>query len=561
MGPSMVRQPSSRFVSSAQTISSSEHSQIVPRFAQRFGRNSSPVGSRAILLATLFGILLFAVFGAAPACGAAQGITRNAHGVVDTGGEAYTSSPFAVPLTNVAAGDLIVCEVSLESVVTLVSVSDPENGTYAPALAMHTNSALTQQMGVYYVANAVAGSYSVSVAWTGGTQIYQAMACQSWTGAASASPQDATLTEQQDVSSASNATTGSALTPATAGELVIGILSTDTQTPTAGSNYTLTDSATSTRFWPEFWVQSSATATNAPYVNAADLWTDQMVAFKAASASVPVAPKITSASSASGAVGSAFSYQIAASGSPTSYAASGLPAGLTVSSATGLISGTPTAAGTSTVTLSATNSAGTGTGSLALTIAAAAQATLSINATSLSFGDVYLNSPATQSVTLTSSGTAAVTVSAATISGAGFSDSGATFPLTLTPNQTATLAVEFDPTAAGAVTGSLTIASNSSSNGTAVVSLSGTGETDEAWEVNVTWSAPTSSPDPVAGYNVYRSSNGGTSYQQLNAASITTTTYSDTTVQTGVAYDYIVESVDANGLTSSPSNTASVTCN
>ena len=53
--------------------------------------------------------------------------------------------------------------------------------------------------------------------------------------------------------------------------------------------------------------------------------------------------------------------------------------------------------------------------------------------------------------------------------------SGATFPVTLNPNQSVTLNVQFDPTAAGAATGQLTIQSNSSTNGTAVVSLSGTG--------------------------------------------------------------------------------------
>ena len=79
-------------------------------------------------------------------------------------------------------------------------------------------------------------------------------------------------------------------------------------------------------------------------------------------------PVITSATTASGTVGSAFSYQITATNSPTSYGATGLPGGLTVNSATGLISGTPTAPGTSTVTLSATNNSGTGTATLTLAI-------------------------------------------------------------------------------------------------------------------------------------------------------------------------------------------------
>jgi hypothetical protein len=191
----------------------------------------------------------------------------------------------------------------------------------------------------------------------------------------------------------------------------------------------------------------------------------------------------------------------------------------------------------------------------------AAVPTLSVNATTIAFGDVDLNSPATQSLTLSSTGTAAVTVSAATVAGTGFTVSGATFPLTLNPNQTATLSVEFDPTAAGAVSGSLTLTSNSSTGSSTVITLTGTGETaSTSYEVNLTWDAPTDSSDPVAGYNVYRAPSGGTSYQQLNTTvlPLTPTTYVDTTVQDGQTYDYIVESVDASGGTSAPSNMASV---
>src|SRR5271163_4646576 len=46
-------------------------------------------------------------------------------------------------------------------------------------------------------------------------------------------------------------------------------------------------------------------------------------------------------------------------------------AGLTVNTASGLISGTPTAAGTSSVTLTATNGGGTGSAPLILTVTAA----------------------------------------------------------------------------------------------------------------------------------------------------------------------------------------------
>ena len=82
-------------------------------------------------------------------------------------------------------------------------------------------------------------------------------------------------------------------------------------------------------------------------------------------------PVVNSTLTATGTHGSPFSYTITGTGSPTSYGATGqplLPAGLTVNTSTGVISGTPTTAGTSTVTIWATNATGSGSASLVLTI-------------------------------------------------------------------------------------------------------------------------------------------------------------------------------------------------
>src|ERR1700723_209635 len=101
---------------------------------------------------------------------------------------------------------------------------------------------------------------------------------------------------------------------------------------------------------------------------------------------------------------------------------------------------------------------------------------LSLSTVSMAFGSVTVNTVAApESVTLTSSGTAPLTISAGTLTGAGFSMSGVNFPLTLNQGQTATLKVGFDPSAASAVTGQLTLVSNSATNPSAVISLSGTG--------------------------------------------------------------------------------------
>jgi len=82
----------------------------------------------------------------------------------------------------------------------------------------------------------------------------------------------------------------------------------------------------------------------------------------------PSAPVITSATTASGYVGLPFSYNITATNSPTSYSATGLPAWASVNTSTGAITGTPTAAGTTSATISATNAGGTGSATLTITI-------------------------------------------------------------------------------------------------------------------------------------------------------------------------------------------------
>jgi hypothetical protein len=81
------------------------------------------------------------------------------------------------------------------------------------------------------------------------------------------------------------------------------------------------------------------------------------------------APVISSAATASGTHSVAFSYSITASNTPTSYGATGLPAGLSVNTTTGVISGTPTTAAVTNVEISASNVFGTGFLQLVLTIA------------------------------------------------------------------------------------------------------------------------------------------------------------------------------------------------
>jgi len=84
----------------------------------------------------------------------------------------------------------------------------------------------------------------------------------------------------------------------------------------------------------------------------------------------PAAPAITSVLTATATVSVAFTYQITASNTPTSFSATGLPAGLSINTATGLITGTPTTVATTNITIGATNAGGTGNATLVLTVVA-----------------------------------------------------------------------------------------------------------------------------------------------------------------------------------------------
>jgi len=213
----------------------------------------------------------------------------------------------------------------------------------------------------------------------------------------------------------------------------------------------------------------------------------------------------------------------------------------------------PTAAGSLAGTVTIASNAPNSPATVALSgTGVAATRTLSFSAPTLAFGNVNVASTtATLSETITNTGNSSVQISGISVSGTGYSLSGAG-GVTLNPSQTFTFSVIFDPTAAGAANGSITVTSNASgSPGT--ITLSGTGVQTASHTVSLSWSESGSS---ISGYNVYRSTTSGAGYIKVNGSLVPSMNYTDSAVQNGATYFYVTTAVDGSGNESAFSNEA-----
>ncbi|HJZ65235.1 MAG TPA: choice-of-anchor D domain-containing protein [Candidatus Acidoferrum sp.] len=189
-----------------------------------------------------------------------------------------------------------------------------------------------------------------------------------------------------------------------------------------------------------------------------------------------------------------------------------------------------------------------------------ASAAWQLNPTALSFGTVALQSTLALPGTVKNTGNASVTISSVSISNPEWSTTGLASGTTLAPGQQLTFAVVFGPTASGNVTGTLQIASSSTSSLT--MNLAGTGGTTSTpppasqHTVTLTWN-PSSSV--VSGYHIYRGSASGGPYSLLNSVLYQGTSFVDSNVVNGTQYFYVTTAVDASGVESVFSNEASAT--
>jgi Abnormal spindle-like microcephaly-assoc'd, ASPM-SPD-2-Hydin/Protein of unknown function (DUF1573) len=163
----------------------------------------------------------------------------------------------------------------------------------------------------------------------------------------------------------------------------------------------------------------------------------------------------------------------------TGFSLSGITAPVTLSagqSANLSVSFAPQSAGSATGNITITSNAPNPTLTIPLSGTGLAAGELTSNPSSEAFGSIAVGSKQTWSGTITNTGGTSVTISQAAISGAAYTLSGISAPITLNAGQSTNFSVVFAPQAAGSATGNITITSNAP-NPTLTIPLSGTGVT------------------------------------------------------------------------------------
>lgn len=214
----------------------------------------------------------------------------------------------------------------------------------------------------------------------------------------------------------------------------------------------------------------------------------------------------------------------------------------------------PTSASSATGSVTVTSNASNPSLSIPLSGSGTASAgQLGVSPSTLALGSVVVGTSGSASGSLTAS-TASVTVTSASTNNAAFKVSGLTLPVAIPAGQSVPFSVTFAPTATGAVSASLSFASNAQNSPT-TETLTGTGEAAPVYDVALSWTASTSSN--ISGYNIYRavySNSACGSYSKINPSLNAGTSYTDGIVTDGTSYCYYATAMNSSNQESAHSN-------
>jgi len=158
-------------------------------------------GASAMVLA------VFLAF-AAPYAGAVPALVQSTYN------QHYSVTSFTATLNSVAAGDLLVLEVSYNDAEAPISVVD-SNGT--PQAAIAFESSTSEALGIYYVPNAAAGTHTFTVTVSTAASYY--LFAEEFSGVAATSPLDGTMPAVNTGSG--TALASNSVTPSHSGDLAI----------------------------------------------------------------------------------------------------------------------------------------------------------------------------------------------------------------------------------------------------------------------------------------------------------------------------------------------------
>jgi hypothetical protein len=204
-----------------------------------------------------------------------------------TASSASASSTSLAFTSNNTAGNTIVVAASWQATGLTPTCSDSQGNAYS-TIVTKADATNDSQSGICYATNIKAGANTVTVTY-GASETYRSLAIQEYSGIATTSPVDTSISNTATGTTSTNGYTSTTSVTGTSGDLIFGFFTDETgnsATATAGTGFTVrtNNTALTSPVTTEDMVQTSAGSIAATQTeNAADEYVGMMMAFRPAS--------------------------------------------------------------------------------------------------------------------------------------------------------------------------------------------------------------------------------------------------------------------------------------